>query len=162
MSTEHSWTVEKNSRDLDSHLLALSGARLIGHGSLLIAELESSHDAIERRKKVLNTKEHRLSVCVLNPFYIFPNSRERLCAPPRPTNGMMCLHFLLCNVMADPITIPLLVRTWSHCWSTTHHNPQPQAPTLSASLIWRPLAFIHPQRYNISSSLTHFITPIHN
>ena len=65
----------KNSRDLDSHLLALSGARLIGHGSLLLAELESSHDVIERRKKILNAKEHRLSVCVLNPFYIFPNSR---------------------------------------------------------------------------------------
>ena len=37
---------------------------------------------------------------------------------------MTFLRFLLCNVMADPMMISLPVRTRSHCWSTTHHNPQ--------------------------------------
>jgi len=54
---------QKGSHHLDSHLLDTSGARLIGNGSLLFAELESSHDASERRKKVVNGKEQKLSVC---------------------------------------------------------------------------------------------------
>ena len=37
----------------------------------------------------------------------------------------MFLRFLLCNVMADPMMIPLPVCAWSHRWSTTHHSPQP-------------------------------------
>ena len=66
MSTDSNPDNRKSLQGLDSQLFDLSGARLIGNGSLLFAELESSHDAIERRKKGVNGKEHRLSVCALN------------------------------------------------------------------------------------------------
>lgn len=75
MSTDSSWTVEKGSRRLDSHLRDIPGARLIGNGSLLLAELESSHDATERRKKIINGKEHRLSVCTPNSPFKIPLNR---------------------------------------------------------------------------------------
>ena len=71
-----------NSRCLYSQLLDLSGARLIGHGSLLFAELESPYDAIERRKKIVNGKEHRLSVCTFSPF-VFALTRVKGCLYPQ-------------------------------------------------------------------------------
>jgi hypothetical protein len=74
----------KGSHSLGSHLLDLSGARLIGNGSLLFAELESSHDSIERRKKIVNGKDHRLGVCALNPpIFHFPNSHLQVTCTPR-------------------------------------------------------------------------------
>ena len=66
--------MEKVHTVVDSHFLDMSGARLVGNGSLLLAELESSHDANERRKKmVVNGKDHKLAVCVLQiPLLQFP------------------------------------------------------------------------------------------